>query len=64
MPNVKQLMENGAYTLKKRSALPSSSAINWALSLIHIYTYQNNEYKKFTQPKNAGDADLLGVELA
>ena len=30
MPNVKQLMENGAYTLKKRSALPSSSAINWA----------------------------------
>ena len=30
MPNVKGLMENGAYTLKKRSALPSSSAINWA----------------------------------
>lgn len=28
------------------------------------YTYQNVEYKKFTQPKNAGDADLLGVELA
>ena len=30
MPNVKGLMENGAYTLKKRSTLPSSSAINWA----------------------------------
>ena len=30
MPNVKKLMEDGAYTLKKRSALPSSSAINWA----------------------------------
>ena len=30
MPNVKKLMENGAYTLKKRSTLPSSSAINWA----------------------------------
>ena len=30
MPNVKRLMEDGAYTLKKRSALPSSSAINWA----------------------------------
>ena len=29
MPNVKKLMEDGAYTLKKRSALPSSSAINW-----------------------------------
>ena len=30
MPNVKKLMENGSYTLKKRSTLPSSSAINWA----------------------------------
>ncbi|MCC8144941.1 MAG: alkaline phosphatase [Bacteroidales bacterium] len=30
MPHVKSLMENGSYTLKKRSALPSSSAINWA----------------------------------
>lgn len=30
MPNVKQLMQEGSYTLKKRSALPSSSAINWA----------------------------------
>ncbi|GHT47125.1 phosphodiesterase [Bacteroidia bacterium] len=30
MPHVKQLMTAGAYTLKKRSVLPSSSAINWA----------------------------------
>lgn len=30
MPNVKKLMEDGSYTLKKRSTLPSSSAINWA----------------------------------
>ncbi|KAA6341190.1 2 3-bisphosphoglycerate-independent phosphoglycerate mutase [termite gut metagenome] len=30
MPNVKQLMAEGAYTLKKRSVLPSSSAANWA----------------------------------
>lgn len=30
MPNVKTLMSNGSYTLKKRSTLPSSSAINWA----------------------------------
>lgn len=30
IPNMKQLMDNGAYTLKKRSTLPSSSAINWA----------------------------------
>lgn len=30
MPNVKKLMRDGAYTLKKRSVLPSSSAVNWA----------------------------------
>lgn len=30
MPNVKKLMADGSYTLKKRSTLPSSSAINWA----------------------------------
>lgn len=30
MPNVKGLMEAGCYTLKKRSVLPSSSAVNWA----------------------------------
>lgn len=30
MPNTKKLMEDGAYTLKKRSTLPSSSAVNWA----------------------------------
>ena len=28
MPNVKKLMEEGSYTLKKRSVLPSSSAVN------------------------------------
>lgn len=30
MPHVKQLMNQGAYTLQKRSVLPSSSAVNWA----------------------------------
>ena len=30
IPNTQSLMENGSYTLKKRSTLPSSSAINWA----------------------------------
>ena len=30
MPNVKSMMENGSYTLQKRSVLPSSSAANWA----------------------------------
>ncbi|MBR4756004.1 MAG: alkaline phosphatase, partial [Bacteroidales bacterium] len=30
MPTVKMLMENGSYTLHKRSTMPSSSATNWA----------------------------------
>lgn len=30
MPNVKALMEEGCYTLQKRTVLPSSSAVNWA----------------------------------
>lgn len=30
MPNVKKMMAEGSYTLKKRSVLPSSSAVNWA----------------------------------
>lgn len=30
MPNLKKLAQNGAITLKKRSVLPSSSAVNWA----------------------------------
>lgn len=29
-PNIKKLMADGSYTLKKRSVLPSSSAVNWA----------------------------------
>lgn len=30
VPHIRNLMDNGCYTLKKRSVLPSSSAINWA----------------------------------
>ena len=30
IPHIKKLMEEGCYTLKKRSVLPSSSAVNWA----------------------------------
>ena len=29
MPVTKQFMKDGSYTLKKRSVLPSSSAVNW-----------------------------------
>ena len=44
IPNIRKLMEKGCYTLKKRSVLPSSSAINWASMFngtgteIHGYT--------------------------
>ena len=49
MPNVKKLMADGAYTLKKRSVLPSSSAVNWASMFmgagpeIHGYTTWNSK---------------------
>ena len=38
MPNVRALMEKGSYTLKKRSVLPSSSAINWASMFMGVST--------------------------
>lgn len=44
MPVTKQFMKEGSYTLKKRSVLPSSSAVNWASMFmgagpeIHGYT--------------------------
>lgn len=38
MPNVKSLMARGAWSLKKRSVLPSSSAINWASIFMGVGT--------------------------
>lgn len=34
MPHLKQMMNNGSYTLKARTVLPSSSAVNWASMLM------------------------------
>lgn len=34
MPNLRKLMETGAWSLKARSVLPSSSAVNWASMLM------------------------------
>ncbi|WP_449438127.1 alkaline phosphatase family protein [Pedobacter steynii] len=34
MPNLKKLMETGSWSLKARSVLPSSSAVNWASMLM------------------------------
>lgn len=48
IPNIKALMESGCWTLKKRSVLPSSSAINWASMFngcpteVHGYTQWNS----------------------
>lgn len=38
IPNIKSLMDAGCYTLKKRSVLPSSSAINWASMFMGVGT--------------------------
>lgn len=38
MPHVAELMDRGAWTLKKRSVLPSSSAINWASMFMGVGT--------------------------
>lgn len=34
MPHLKNMMENGSHTLKARTVLPSSSAVNWASMLM------------------------------
>ncbi len=38
LPNIKFLMDNGSWTLTKRSAMPSASAINWATMFMGIPT--------------------------
>ena len=49
IPNIKMLMDNGCYSLTKRSVLPSASAINWASMFngapteMHGYTRWNSK---------------------
>ena len=38
LPNIHYLMDNGSYTLKKRSVMPSASAINWASIFMGVPT--------------------------
>ena len=38
IPNIKSLMDEGCYTLHKRSVFPSSSAINWASMFMGVGT--------------------------
>ena len=48
IPNLQSLMKGGCYTLKKRSVLPSESAVNWytmfsgATPEMHGYTNWNS----------------------
>lgn len=48
MPNLKKMMNEGAWSLKARSVLPSSSAVNWASMImgagptLHGYTEWNS----------------------
>ena len=41
MPHVRMMMEQGSYTLGKRSVMPSSSAINWATIFNGLPTEQH-----------------------
>ena len=50
MPNVRSLMEEGAYTLEKRSMLPSHSATNWA-SMFNGVGAQVHGFTKCCSPK-------------
>ena len=38
MPTLKAMMAEGAWTLKSRSVLPSSSAVNWAATYMGVPT--------------------------
>lgn len=41
IPNIRELMKKGSYTLHSRSVLPSSSAINWASMFMGVGTEQH-----------------------
>lgn len=56
LPTIRRLMDNGSYSLKKRSVLPSSSAPNWASIFmgvpteIHGYTQWGSKEPEITSP--------------
>ena len=45
IPNFRALMEGGAWTLHKRSVMPSASAINWATIFNGLPTEQHGYYR-------------------
>ena len=48
IPHIKKLMEEGCYTLKKRSVLPSSSAVNWA-SMFRSAASRASDMRRFSR---------------
>lgn len=50
MPNVKMMMEQGSYTIEKRSVMPSSSAINWA-SIFNGLPTEQHGYNNWNSSK-------------
>jgi len=61
MPNVKKMMAEGSFTLKKRSVLPSSSAVNWSSMYMgagpEIHGYTEWGTKKPDLPSRVVDED-------
>ena len=63
IPNIKYFMENGSYTLKDRTVLPSASAINWASMFMgvptemHGYTQWNSRTPEIPSA-NVGDHNI------
>lgn len=62
IPNIRFLMQSGAYTLHKRSVFPTASAINWASmwngcpTEIHGYSEWNSRKPTTPLPENAANA--------
>ena len=51
IPQMKQMMADGSFTLHKRSVLPSSSALNWATMFMGVPTeLRPNDGSVGTQP--------------
>ena len=71
MPTVKRMMREGCYTLKKRSVLPSASAINWASMMMGAgtevtgYTKWNSKTPEIPSPAvtNHGIFPTIFTEL-
>lgn len=60
LPNLRSIMEQGAYTFRKRSVMPSASAINWASIFMGVPTEMHG-YNQWNSTKPAITAAETGV---